>query len=92
MWEMNWHTPELLSEFGFTYDSTLMDSDHPYELAVGASDSLVELPVSWALDDWQQYCFVPDFSGTGLIETPPRPSSCGDQSSRPCGPSVAPGS
>lgn len=70
MWEMNWHTPELLSEFGFTYDSTLMDSDHPYELAVGASDSLVELPVSWALDDWQQYCFVPDFSGTGLIETP----------------------
>lgn len=69
MWEMNWHTPKLLAEYGFTYDSTLMDSDHPYELAVGDS-SLVELPVSWALDDWQQYCFVPDFSGTGLIETP----------------------
>lgn len=70
MWEMNWHTPKLLAEFGFEYDSTLMDSDHPYELAVGGSRSLVELPVSWALDDWQQYCFVPDFSGTGLIETP----------------------
>lgn len=70
MWEMNWHTPKLLAEFGFTYDSTLMDSDHPYELAVSATESLVELPVSWALDDWQQYCFVPDFSGTGLIETP----------------------
>jgi peptidoglycan/xylan/chitin deacetylase (PgdA/CDA1 family) len=69
MWEMNWHTPKLLAEYGFTYDSTLMDSDHPYELAVGDT-SLVELPVSWALDDWQQYCFVPDFSGTGLIETP----------------------
>lgn len=69
MWEMNWHTPKLLAEFGFLYDSTLMDSDHPYELAVG-DGSLVELPVSWALDDWQQYCFVPDFSGTGLIETP----------------------
>ncbi|MCV7227249.1 polysaccharide deacetylase family protein [Mycolicibacterium komossense] len=70
MWEMNWHTPKLLAEFGFTYDSTLMDSDHPYELAVTGATSLVELPVSWALDDWQQYCFVPDFSGTGLIETP----------------------
>ena len=70
MWEMNWHTPKLLAEFGFVYDSTLMDSDHPYELAVADDTSLVELPVSWALDDWQQYCFVPDFSGTGLIETP----------------------
>ena len=70
MWEMNWHTPKLLAEFGFLYDSTLMDSDHPYELAVTDDVSLVELPVSWALDDWQQYCFVPDFSGTGLIETP----------------------
>ncbi|WNG79601.1 polysaccharide deacetylase [Mycobacterium sp. ITM-2016-00316] len=70
MWEMNWHTPKLLAEFNFLYDSTLMDSDHPYELAVTDDRSLVELPVSWALDDWQQYCFVPDFSGTGLIETP----------------------
>ena len=74
MWEMNWHTPKLLAEFGFTYDSSLMDSDHPYELAVadapGGPANLVELPISWALDDWQQYCFVPDFSGVGLIETP----------------------
>ena len=70
MWEMNWHTPKVLADFGFTYDSTLMDSDHPYELAVAGAGSLVELPVSWALDDWLQYCFVPDFSGTGLIETP----------------------
>ncbi|WP_053912861.1 polysaccharide deacetylase [Streptomyces sp. SCSIO 75703] len=71
MWEMNWRTPGLLHEYGFLYDSTLMDADHPYELAVGDDGaSLVELPVSWALDDWQQYCFVPGFSGTGLIETP----------------------
>jgi peptidoglycan/xylan/chitin deacetylase (PgdA/CDA1 family) len=71
MWEMNWWTPRLLAEFGFLYDSTLMDSDHPYELAVPEQPaSIVELPVGWALDDWQQYCFVPGFSGTGLIETP----------------------
>jgi peptidoglycan/xylan/chitin deacetylase (PgdA/CDA1 family) len=71
MWEMNWRSPGLLAEYGFLYDSTLMDSDHPYELAIPGSDrSIVELPVSWALDDWQQYCFVPGFSGSGLIETP----------------------
>ncbi|OFJ54371.1 polysaccharide deacetylase family protein [Mycolicibacterium grossiae] len=72
MWELNWHSPMLLHERGFTYDSSLMDADHPYELAVGpAGDaSLVEIPIQWALDDWEQYCFVPDFSGTGLIESP----------------------
>ncbi len=49
-----------------------MDADHPpYELAVG-SKSLVEIPIQWALDDWEQYCFVPDFSGDGPHREPPR--------------------
>jgi peptidoglycan/xylan/chitin deacetylase (PgdA/CDA1 family) len=69
MWELNWHSPKLLRDRGFLYDSSLMDADHPYELAVGTG-SLVEIPIQWALDDWEQYCFVPDFSGTGLIESP----------------------
>ncbi|TPG34742.1 polysaccharide deacetylase [Mycobacterium hodleri] len=69
MWELNWHSPKLLYDRGFLYDSSLMDADHPYELAVG-TNSLVEIPIQWALDDWEQYCFVPDFSGTGLIESP----------------------
>jgi peptidoglycan-N-acetylglucosamine deacetylase len=69
MWELNWHSPQLLSDRGFLYDSSLMDADQPYELAVGAT-SLVEIPIQWALDDWEQYCFIPDFSGTGLIESP----------------------
>ncbi|BBZ27055.1 polysaccharide deacetylase [Mycolicibacterium madagascariense] len=69
MWELNWHSPKLLHDRGFLYDSSLMDADHPYELTVG-SESLVEIPIQWALDDWEQYCFVPDFSGTGLIESP----------------------
>ena len=34
------------------------------------AESLVEIPIQWALDDWEQYCFVPDFSGSGLIESP----------------------
>ena len=47
-----------------------MDADYPYELAVQGGGPLVEIPIQWALDDWEQYCYIPDFSGTGLIESP----------------------
>ena len=72
MWEMNYHTPALLAERGFRWDSSLMDSDHPYVLAVdgAASGSLVEVPVSWGLDDWEQYAFLPGLIGSGVIESP----------------------
>jgi peptidoglycan/xylan/chitin deacetylase (PgdA/CDA1 family) len=72
MWDLSWRTPALLAERGFLYDSSLMDSDHPYELAItpGAERSLVEIPIQWALDDWEQYCYLPDISGSGLIESP----------------------
>lgn len=71
MWDLSWRTPGLLLERGFLYDSSLMDADAPYELSVaGRSESLVEIPIQWALDDWEQYCFLPEISGSGLIETP----------------------
>jgi peptidoglycan-N-acetylglucosamine deacetylase len=72
MWDLSWRTPALLAERGFLYDSSLMDSDHPYELAIapGADQSLVEIPIQWALDEWEQYCYLPDVSGSGLIESP----------------------
>ncbi|KWX66691.1 polysaccharide deacetylase [Mycobacterium sp. NAZ190054] len=72
MWDLSWRTPALLAERDFLYDSSLMDADHPYELAIipGADRSLVEIPIQWALDDWEQYCFLPDISGSGLIESP----------------------
>lgn len=69
MWDLSWHTPGLLAERNFLYDSSLMDADIPYELAVGDT-SLVEIPIQWALDDWEQYCFLPEVSGSGLIESP----------------------
>jgi peptidoglycan-N-acetylglucosamine deacetylase len=70
-WEMNWHTPELLRERGFRYDSSLLDGDAPYRLAVGeGGDTLVEIPVDWALDDWEQYAFYPGWTGSGVIESP----------------------
>lgn len=70
MWDLSWRTPELLADRGFLYDSSLMDADVPYELRVGLDRSLVEIPIQWALDDWEQYCYLPDITGNGLIETP----------------------
>ncbi|MEV7284987.1 polysaccharide deacetylase [Streptomyces sp. NPDC093252] len=70
MWELTYRSPGLLAERGFLYDSSLMDADVPYELAVEHGTSIVEIPVQWALDDWEQYCYLPGISGTGLIESP----------------------
>jgi len=72
MWELNYRSPRLLLERGFAYDSSLMDADLPYELAVDpdGAESITEIPVHWGLDDWEQYCYVPDLFGSGLIESP----------------------
>lgn len=70
MWEINRHTPDLLVERGFAYDSSLMDSDVPYVLGAEGGGDLVEIPCHWALDDWEQYAYVPDLTGSGLIESP----------------------
>lgn len=79
MWELTYNTPRLLAERGFLWDSSLMDSDHPYVLAVdgianhGADATpatLVEIPVSWGLDDWEQYAYLPGLTGPGVIESP----------------------
>lgn len=73
MWETSYVTAELLLDRGFLYDSSLMDCDVPYELAERPGPdvrSIVEIPVSWSLDDWEQYAYVPDLFGSGLIEDP----------------------
>jgi peptidoglycan/xylan/chitin deacetylase (PgdA/CDA1 family) len=73
MWETTYSTARLLLDRGFLYDSSLMDSDVPYELAETTEPdarSIVEIPVSWSLDDWEQYAYLPDVFGSGLIEDP----------------------
>lgn len=70
MWEPSYDTARILHEHGFLYDSTMMDADYPYEYHVAEGSSIVEIPIQWALDDWEQYCFIPDISGSGLIESP----------------------
>jgi peptidoglycan/xylan/chitin deacetylase (PgdA/CDA1 family) len=68
-WELTNSTPAILSEFGFAWDSSLMDDDHPYLLDTGAS-ILAELPVHWMLDDWEQYAFLPEPHIGAVIESP----------------------
>lgn len=70
-WETNLHTPRLLAELGFTYDSSLMDDDVPYLVDPGCGHPpLVEIPVYWGLDDWEQYAYLPALTGSGVIESP----------------------
>jgi len=70
-WELNWHSADLLIERGFGYDSSLLDGDVPYRFSgeSGRGD-LVEIPVDWTLDDWEQYAFYPGWTGSGVIESP----------------------
>jgi len=73
LWTLSREMPALLARHGFRYDSGLMDADHPYRLAVepGAdAATLVELPVQWALDDWEPYAYVLDVTGSGVIASP----------------------
>ena len=72
-WETTSRTPAILARHGFRYDSSLMDADRPYLLAASAeagAPTLIEIPIQWALDDWEQYAFLPGLTGSGVIESP----------------------
>jgi peptidoglycan/xylan/chitin deacetylase (PgdA/CDA1 family) len=68
-WEPQWRTPALVAEYGLAYDSSLMDADTPYLLETPAGD-IVELPVHWSLDDWEQYAYLPRPPFKSPIESP----------------------
>ncbi|MDH4110354.1 MAG: polysaccharide deacetylase [Gammaproteobacteria bacterium] len=54
-WALSDITLELAVDAGFTYSSNLMDSDVPY--VHDSPPGLVELPVSWILDDAPYFWF-----------------------------------
>jgi peptidoglycan/xylan/chitin deacetylase (PgdA/CDA1 family) len=71
-WENSPNTVNLLLEYGFEYESSLMgndfepywvrtgdkwSTDEPYEF--GEPTSLVEMPVAWHLDDWPWFEYIP---------------------------------
>ncbi|PDT64363.1 polysaccharide deacetylase [Bradyrhizobium ottawaense] len=74
-WDFGVNTIELLNEFGFLYDSSFMGHDfYPYYLRsqdrwsfdrpyeFGIVSDLIDLPVTWGLDDYPAFEVVP---GTG---------------------------
>lgn len=68
-WEATDRTRELLVEYGFRYDTSYFDADGPY-WADTAKGRLLEVPVAWALDDWERYAFWPEVTGDGRIDRP----------------------
>ncbi|MBO0785318.1 MAG: polysaccharide deacetylase [Actinobacteria bacterium] len=68
-WETTDRTLDLLVEYGFRFDSSLFDADLPY-VCQQAGGAITEIPVSWALDDWEKYAFWPEITGSGTIERP----------------------
>lgn len=56
LWEINPTTPVLLKKHGFKFDSSLMGNDVPYTIDAG-NEKLLEIPVSWLLDDWEQFAY-----------------------------------
>lgn len=79
-WSLSPATLGIVAELGFTYDSSLMADDvHPYQVRVGdvhdragsrlgAPGPLVEIPISWSLDDWPH--FEPGSRGVGPMSAP----------------------
>src|SRR5437763_12061079 len=70
-WDLSEHTVDLLLAHGFQYDSSLMGGDYwPYrarrgdraELGKpfhrGEETALIEMPISWSLDDYPHFEFV----------------------------------
>src|SRR3954452_20711839 len=69
LWEAPRTPLDLVAEHGLAYDSSLMGDDRPYRLEVDGG-TMVELPVHWSLDDWEQYAFLPAPQIGWSIESP----------------------
>lgn len=51
-WNFSPATLSIIRELGFTYESSMMSDDRPYELMQdGQPTGIVEIPVEWILDD-----------------------------------------
>lgn len=71
LYNMSRHTPDLLVEEGFLYDSSLMGDDIPYLLETGGG-TLVEIPPDWTTDDWPPYVHSIDLDYMMQVQPPSR--------------------
>ena len=66
-WNFSPNTLAIIRELGFTYESSMMSDDRPYELLQnGQPTGMVEIPVEWILDD------APLFNVQGANYSAPR--------------------
>jgi peptidoglycan-N-acetylglucosamine deacetylase len=66
-WNFSPNTMSIVRDLGFTYESSLMADERPYELDQdGRPTGVVELPVEWIMDD------APLFSPRGTNYASPR--------------------
>ncbi len=61
-WEIVPETLAMLTELGFSYDSSLMADDRPYWETSGAGQ-LLEIPGHWSLCDWPYFGWTPYHGG-----------------------------
>ena len=84
-WDLSAHTIDLLIAHGFAYDSSLMGADYlPYRARrgdvaklgepyrFGEETALIEMPISWSLDDYPHFEFVRTSSSVLASMQPPR--------------------
>lgn len=70
-WDLSPHSVDLLLKHGFYYDSSMMGDDYtPYRVrqgdvieleqpaVFGKATQLIEMPISWSLDDYPHFEFV----------------------------------
>jgi peptidoglycan/xylan/chitin deacetylase (PgdA/CDA1 family) len=69
LYDFSEHSAGLLVEEGFLYDASLMGDDVPYVLSCDAGE-IIEIPSHWALDDWPQYAFLPEFEFQSPVKSP----------------------
>lgn len=67
-YELSPHSLDLLAEHGFLYSSSQMGNDIPYP-ASDKHPEIIELPVSWLLDDYCCYIYLPMVK----LQSPPMP-------------------
>ncbi|ATY86115.1 polysaccharide deacetylase [Kyrpidia spormannii] len=71
LWEITPQTLSLLDKHNFGYDSSLMGLDYPYEVRVPDSNrNILEIPVTWLLDDWEQFAYSAKPADGYVIEEP----------------------
>ena len=79
-WDLSPHSVELLLSHGFVYDSSLMGHDYlPYQarendvvsleqpIIYGADTKLIEMPISWSLDDYPVFEYMRQAGQSGLM-------------------------